>query len=150
MPAGRQKQVFKGAKYLLLKKRLRRRKQRERLKALLDLNQTLFQVYVLRDMLTRIWSYRHWLWAARALRDWCALARAVGHPELARFARMLERHRQGILNHCDYPIHTSRLEGINNKIKLIKRKAYGFHDQRYFTLKVKQAFDPETNSLFRR
>jgi transposase len=36
---------------------------------------------------------------------------------------MLERRRDGILNHCDYPIHTSKLEGINNKIKVIKRQA---------------------------
>jgi len=45
----------------------------------------------------------------------------------------------GILNHADYPIGTSRLEGINNKIKVIKQKAYGFHDDHYFILKVKQA-----------
>jgi len=46
----------------------------------------------------------------------------------------------GILNPADYPIDTSRLEGANNKIKVIKRKAYGFHDSEYFALKVKQAF----------
>jgi len=45
------------------------------------------------------------------------------------------------LSHCRHPIHTSRLEGINNTIKVIKRKAYGYEDQRYFMLKVKQAFD---------
>ena len=39
-----------------------------------------------------------------------------------------------------YPIHTGKLEGVNNKIKVIKRKAYGFHDLRYFTLKIYQAF----------
>jgi len=44
------------------------------------------------------------------------------------------------LNHCDYPIHTGKPEGMNNKIKVIKRKAYGFHDDRYFSLKVIQAF----------
>jgi len=32
-----------------------------------------------------------------------------------------------------------KLEGVNNKIKVIKRKAYGFHDLRYFTLKIFQA-----------
>jgi len=53
---------------------------------------------------------------------------------------MLNRYRYGILNHCDYPIHTGKLEGVNNKIKAIKRKAYGFHDLRYFTLKIYQAF----------
>jgi transposase len=53
---------------------------------------------------------------------------------------MLQRHRDGILNHCHYPIHTGKLEGVNNKIKVIKRKAYGFHDLRYFTLKIYHAF----------
>ncbi len=53
---------------------------------------------------------------------------------------MLQRYRYGIINHCDYPIHTGKLEEVNNKIKVIKRKAYGFHDLRYFTLKIYQAF----------
>jgi len=39
-------------------------------------------------------------------------------------------------------------EGINNKIKVIKRDAYGYHDERHFSLKVKQTFDPNcTNGL---
>jgi transposase len=44
------------------------------------------------------------------------------------------------VNHCRYPIHTGRLEGINNKIKVIKRQAYGFRDDAYFILKIKGAF----------
>ena len=42
--------------------------------------------------------------------------------------------------HCKHRMHTSKLEGVNNKIKVIKRIAYGFHDHEYFALKVKQAF----------
>jgi len=61
---------------------------------------------------------------------------------LTAFAQTLERHREGILNHCEHPIHTSKLEGINNTIKVIKRDAYGYHDECYFNSKVKQAFDP--------
>ena len=140
------KDVFLGAKYLLLKRRIRKRKPRQHLKELLDINETLLKVMLLRDKLPRIWRYRHRWYAGRALDDWCGLARAVGHPAVAAFADMLERHRKGILNHCDYPIHTSKLEGINNKIKVIKRDAYGYHDERYFSLKVKQAFDPKCSN----
>ncbi len=140
------KDVFLGAKYLLLKRRIRKRKHRQHLKKLLDLNETLLKVMLLRDKLPRIWRYRHHWYAQRALDDWCGLARAVGHPDVTAFADMLERHRKGILNHCDYPIHTSKLEGINNKIKVIKRDAYGYHDERYFSLKVKQAFDPNCSN----
>ena len=82
----------------------------------------------------------------------------MGHRELARFARMLERRREGILNHCAYPVHTSKLEGVNNpvlssaegNIKVIKRRAYGYHDPRYFALKVMQTFDPANRQLFGR
>ena len=136
------KGVFLGTKYLLLKRRIRRRKHREHLKQLLDLNETLLKVMLLRDKLPRIWRYRYRRCAEKALEEWCGLARAVGHPAVTAFADMIEGHRQGILNHCGYPIHTSKLEGINNKIKVIKRDAYGYHDERYFSLKVKQAFDP--------
>jgi len=68
------------------------------------------------------------------------LAQAVDHPEVTKFVKTLRRYQHGILNHCDYPIHTGKLEGVNNKIKVIKRKAYGFHDLRYFSLKIIQAF----------
>ncbi|MFC1840355.1 transposase, partial [Thermodesulfobacteriota bacterium] len=71
---------------------------------------------------------------------WCDLARSLNNRSLNAFVKMLERHRYGIINHCEYPIHTGKLEGVNNKIKVIKRKAYGFHDLRYFTLKIYQAF----------
>ena len=140
------KDVFLGAKYLLLKRNVRKKKHRQHLKHLLELNEMLSKVMVLRDALPRIWRYRHPWYAARALDDWCGLARAVGHPAVTAFAGMLERHRQGIMNHCKYPIHTSKLEGVNNKIKVIKRDAYGYHDERYFSLKVKQAFDPDCSN----
>ena len=145
--SGADRQVFKGARYLLLRRQLSDPAGREHLETLLKVNETLFFAYVLRDMLVRIWRYRYRAWAARALDAWCTLARSVAHPDLVRFARRLERHREGILNHCDYPIHNSKLEGINGKIKLIKRRAYGFGDDRYFTLKVKQAFDPTTSTF---
>ena len=140
------KAVFKGARYLLLRRRLERPRQREHLRQLLSINETLLFAYILRDKLALIWRYRYRAWAQRALDDWCALALAVGHPELDSFARKLQRHREGILSHCRYSIHTGRLEGINNTIKVIKRSAYGFHDDRYFMLKVKQAFDPNATN----
>jgi transposase len=135
------KAVFKGAKYLLLKNRgnVRRKKHREQLKELLSLNEVINTVMILKEQLKQIWRYKSRTWAGKALDHWCALARSLNHRALNKFAAMLERHRYGILNHCDYPIHTGLLEGVNNKIKVIKRKAYGFHDLRYFTLKIFQA-----------
>lgn len=134
------KEVFKGARYLLLKNQLRRPKERAQLAELVKLNEVISTVLILKDQLKHIWSYKSRPWAAKALDQWCTLARSLKNRELTRFANMLERHRYGILNHCDYPLHTSVLEGVNNKIKVVKRKAYGFHDLRYFSLKIYQAF----------
>ena len=136
------KSVFKGARYLLLKNRsnVRRTKDREQLKQLLELNEVINTVLILKDKLKHIWTYKSRGWANKAIDEWCALARSIDHPQVRTFAKMLDRYRYGILNHCDYPIHTSKLEGVNNKIKVIKRKAYGYHDSRYFSLKIIQAF----------
>ena len=136
------KDVYKGSKYLLLKNRrnIRRKNQRQQLKELLALNQVINTVMILKDKLKHIWTYRSRTWAVKALDQWLKLARSLQNRSVNTFVRMLERYRYGIINHCDYPIHTGKLEGVNNKIKVIKRKAYGFHDQRYFTLKIYQAF----------
>jgi transposase len=137
------KDVYKGTKYLLLKNRENLTGQeRERVKELLALNETLCMMDILREKLKKIWTYRSRGWAARALDEWCALALSLNRRPLTQFVKMLQRRRAGILNHCRHPIHTSKLEGVNNKIKVIKRKAYGFHDLRYFQLKVYQAFAP--------
>lgn len=137
------KAVFKGTKYLLLKNKrnITKKEQRAHLKRLLKLNRTLSQVMILKDELKMLWTYRYRTSASQAIARWCTMARSVGHPMVEKFARRVERFAYGILNHCEYPIHTSKLEGVNNKIKVIKRKAYGFHDLEYFKLKVIQAFD---------
>ena len=136
------KAVYKGARYLLLKnqKNLKDRNQRQHLKELLALNETISTVMILKEKLKSIWAYRSKAWASKALDHWCSLARSLNNPSLNAFAKMLDRYSYGILSHCHYPIHTGKLEGVNNKIKVIKRKAYGFHDLRYFTLKIYQAF----------
>ena len=137
------KAVYKGAKYLLLKNRknVRRQSHRQQLKELLALNQVINTMMILKEKLKHIWTYHSRTWATKALDQWCDLARSLENRSVNTFVKMLQRYRYGIINHCDYSIHTGKLEGVNNKIKVIKRKAYGFHDVRYFTLKIYQAFD---------
>jgi transposase len=140
------KQVIKGSRYLLLKNRVNLQPQQvDRLEELLKLNENLNRVYVLKDQLKVIYRYCRRVDAKTALDDWIAMAGRIDNPHVARFIRTLRTYEYGILNHCDFPIGTSRLEGINNKIKVIKRKAYGFHDPIYFGLKIKQAFPGDDN-----
>ena len=135
------KKVLQGSRYLLLKNMENLREdQKDRLGELRDLNETLNGMYLLKDQLKIIFWYVNRDDARRALDAWCTMANRIDHPSVRRFAGRLRFFEYGILNHCDYAIDTGKLEGVNNKIKLIKRKAFGYHDPDYFALKVKQAF----------
>jgi transposase len=137
----RQRQIVKGARWLLLKNRESLRPGQDvELEELLAANHALFVVYVLRDALRDLWSYRHPGYAARAWKSWYRKALRSGIGPLRRFARALRPYLQGILAHCRYPLGTNLIEGINNKIKVIKRMAYGFRDDAYFFLKIRAAF----------
>jgi transposase len=95
---------------------------------------------ILKEEHKHIWTYRYRAWAAKALDSWCSVARSLNHPSVNAIVKTLQRYRYGILNHCDHHIHTGKLERVNNKILILKSKAYGFHDLRYLTLKIYQAF----------
>jgi len=143
------REVLKGSRYLLLKNQDHlTEKQRPRLQKLLAMNETLSTVYVLKDQLKLLYYYDDREKVKQALDDWCAMAQSIRHSSMQNFIKKLRFFEYGILNHADYPIGTSNLEGVNNKIKLIKRRAYGYHDSDYFALKVKQAFPGKTFTNF--
>ena len=136
------RKVVKGSRWLLLanKENLEKPSQRVRLKELLDANQALMTVYLLKDDLKRLWSYTREGWARRAWNDWLARAQESRIPALKTFARNLAKRIDGILAHCRWGLNTSVLEGMNNKIKVLKRMAYGYRDDAYFFLKIRSAF----------
>ncbi len=136
------RRVIKGARWLLLRNRahLHTRDERVRLRELLRANRALFTVYVLKDDLKQLWHFRYRAAALRFWRDWRRRALVSRIPALRRFTRLLERHLDGILSHCQYPINSGVLEGCNNKIKVLKRMAYGYRDDAYFFLKIRAAF----------
>jgi len=135
------KEVIKGSKYLLLKNKEHLLPEEEpRLQRLLELNQNLSTVYILKDFLKKLWEDLNPARVQKTLEEWCAMAYESHLKPVMAFAKMLKRYAYGILNHCRFPLHTSRLEGINNQIKVIKRKAYGFHDVEYFSLIIQDSF----------
>ena len=135
------RRVVKGARWLLLKNRDSLRPGEDvQLEELLEANHDLFVVYVLRDALKELWRYRHPGYAARAWRSWYRKALRSGIAPLIAFARRLRPYLPGILAHSRWPLGTNLVEGINNKIKVIKRMAYGFRDDAYFFLKIRAAF----------
>lgn len=136
------RQVVKGSRWLLLRNRenIRNPDDLVRLDELLEANQALATVYVLKDDLKRLWQYRREGWARRFWDQWYERAMQSGIAPLIAFANKLKNYLLGILAHCRWRLHTSVIEGINNKIKVIKRMAYGFRDDEYFFLKIRAAF----------
>jgi transposase len=135
------RRVVKGTKWLLLTKRSRlSRPAYVRLRDLLAMNRALFIAYVLKEDLQRLWRYHYPAAARRAWAHWYRRAMASRLPPLINFARRLARWHPCIINHCRYPLHTGLLEGMNNRIKVLKRMAYGYRDDGYFFLKIRAAF----------
>ena len=61
-------------------------------------------------------------------------------PALIQFAKRLKSYWRGIVSRVRWPMHTGQLEGINNRIKVIKRMAYGYRDSEFFFMKIKSVF----------
>ena len=133
------RQVIKGSRWLLLRNADGlKRQDRVRLRELLAVNRRLATGYVLQDDLKSLGDYRLPHWAHPFIRECYARAIRSRIKPLQHFARALRERVDGILAHCQYPLHKSFLEGIMNKIKVIKRMAHGFREDDYFFLKIRR------------
>jgi transposase len=110
------------------------------LEELLAVNQPLMLVYLMKSQLKGLWYARSERAARWRLTHWLNQALSSGVASLARFAKNLQPYADGIVASASYPLNTSVLEGINNRIKVIKRMAYGYRDSDYFFLKIRAAF----------
>ena len=135
------RRVVKTSRWLLLRNRENvPARQAVQLDELLAANRALLTVYLLKDDLKQLWHYRSEALARKAWLSWKRRATRSGLQPLRHFARCLEPYLPGILAHCRWALGTNLVEGINNKIKVIKRMAYGFRDDAYFFLKIRAAF----------
>lgn len=98
-------------------------------------------MYYMKEELPEMWNEQTKTGAMRFLNDWCKRAQASGIKQLETIGKTLMAYRTGILNWYDARISTGPLEGLNNKIKVIKRKAYGYRDMEYFKLKIMAMHD---------
>ena len=135
------RRVVKRAHWLLLRNPANlQASERIRLAEVLDANQSLLAVHVMKEQLKALWNASTaWSWR-KAWRQWHAQANESEIPALMHFAKCLRPYWRGILSRVRWPMHTGLLEGINNRIKVIKRIAYGYRDDAYFFLKIRAAF----------
>lgn len=135
------RKVVKRSRWLLLRNRDNlKAEQAVKLEELLQANQPLMTVYLLKDQLKELWYAPSEAEARRRWEEWLELAMSSGLAPVQQFARRLKGYIEGIIASAIYRMNTSVLEGMNNKIKVIKRMAYGYRDNGYFFLKIKAAF----------
>ena len=135
------RRVIKRSRWLLLRNRDNlKHEQAVRLEELLAANAPLALVYLLKTELKEVWFAPSVIEGARRWRRWYRMAMESQLEPVIRFAKRLRKYLRGILASAIYPMNSSILEGVNNRIKVIKRMAYGFRDSAYFFLKIKAAF----------
>lgn len=134
-----QKDVLKGTRWLLLKNHSNLnedKNEKQKLEEALRLNKPLATAYYLKEELRLLWDENTVDEAKKFLGKWCKRAYASGITMLNKMANTLLKHRTGIFNYFHHRISTGPLEGTNNKIKVLKRKMYGFRDFEFFKLKI--------------
>ena len=132
------RKVLKGTRYLLLGNGtdIFDKQHKTRLENALAMNEPLSKAYYLKEQLRQIWSQPTKDMAEKVLDDWIRQAEQSKIAQLQKMAVTVKTYKKGILAWYDCHLSTGKVEGINNKIKVMKRNAYGFRDERYFTLRL--------------
>jgi len=137
--SGKQRRFIKGQKYVLLSRRENLTADaRQSLKTLLAANKRLNTAYLLKESFGQLWEYKSATWARKFFDNWKASLRWQRLKPYQKFAQMIERHWDGIAAYCNpqNKVSLGFVEGLNNKIRVFQRRAYGLRDEEYLRLKV--------------
>lgn len=130
-------QAIKGMRFLLLRnyEKLDIKKQRS-LECLLEVNKPIALAHAMKEQIRLFWTKQTAKEGAGFLAWWIIDAVESRINELQKAGRTLLMHWEGLVNYFKHPITNGKTEGINNKIKTMKRQAYGFRDVKYFKLRL--------------
>ena len=137
--SGKDRRYIKGQKYTLLSRRENLTLDgRRALKQLLAANRRLNKAYLLKESFGQLWSYQREGWARRFFDNWKASLKWQRLEPYVKFAEMIEHHWEGIAAYCkpENKVSLGFVEGLNNKIRVIQRRAYGLRDEEYLRLKI--------------
>jgi transposase len=137
--SGRQRRFIKGQKYTLLAHRENLTLDgRRALKTLLAANKRLNTAYLLKESFGQLWDYGREGWARRFFEHWRAALKWQRLGPYEKFAAMIDRHWDGIAAYCrpENKVALDFVEGLNNKVRVLQRRAYGLRDEEYLRLKI--------------
>jgi transposase len=137
--SGKDRQFIKGQKYTLLSRRRNLTSSgRASLKVLLSANRRLNTAYVLKESFGQLWDYRTERGARRFFDNWRDALKWQRLKPYEKFAAMIERHWSGVAAYCrpENKVALGFVEGLNTKIRVLQRRAFGLRDEQYLRLKV--------------
>jgi transposase len=137
--SGKDRRYIKGQKYTLLSRRENLDLDgRRALATLLAANKRLNTAYILKEQFGQLWDYEREGWARRFFDNWCDSLKWQRLEPYEKFAAMIERHWDGIAAYCrpENKVSLGFVEGLNNKIRVLQRRAYGLRDEEYLRLKI--------------
>jgi len=143
---GPRRKYLKGQKYILLSRREHLNLEgRRALRKIFRLNKRLQTAYLLRESLGCLWDYHREAWARKFFENWKASLQGQNLKPFEKVARMIEKHWDGIAAYCrpENKVSLGFVEGLNNKIRVIQRRAYGLRDEDYLRLKILTCTLPE-------
>jgi transposase len=136
---GSGRRFIKGQKYTLLSRWENLSEQgREALELLFNANQRLYRAYLLKEQFGELWSCRSAEDARQFFFRWTEALRWKRLEPYRDFARMIDQHWDGIVSYCEpgNQVALGFVEGLNNKIRTLQKRAYGFRDEEYLRLKI--------------
>lgn len=143
--SGQAREYIKGQRYVLLSHRENLSLEgRKALQKVLAINQRLNTAYVLKEEFSQLWEYKSEAWARKFFEQWMEQLKWQRLKPFEKFARMIDKHWSGIASYIkeEQKVKMGFVEGVNNKIRVIQRRAYGYRDEEYLELKILTAFLP--------
>ena len=142
---GKERSYIKGQRYTLLSHWDNLTLEgRRALRKLLKANNRINVAYLLKESFGQLWDYQSEGWARRFFENWRESLKWQRLEPYKKFAAMIERHWDGIASYChpENKVSLGMVEGLNNKIRVLQRRAYGYRDEEYLKLKIIAAFLP--------
>ena len=132
------RKYIKGQKYILLSNRENLSLDgKASLKTLLAINKRLNTAYLLKESFGQLWNYQTEGWARKFFDNWKSSLRWQKLEPYEKFTKLIERHWDGIAAYSkpENKVSLGFVEGLNNKIRVFQRRAYGLRDEEYLRLK---------------
>jgi transposase len=131
---------MKHKRFLLLyRNKNLNKEQKKNLNQLMNQNKKLYEAYLLKEQVLSIFDRRQMNIALERLKSWKENVKKAKIKEFSKLLKTLKHYQFGIDNYFRHHVTNGASEGYNNKINIIKRRAYGFKDLEYFKLKILQS-----------